>query len=81
VDQDKEVRIVDICAYSKVDERILKNLYRKENLCDSFKRELKMKRQILSDWIDGKDDLYDTDRIIAEREAKRNQAVSLSISN
>lgn len=50
-----DVDIADICAKSKIDERILSNLYKKENLSDSFKRELKNNREGLSNWLDGKD--------------------------
>jgi len=70
--QNKEIRIVDICAKSKIDERIIKNLYCKENLCDSFKRELKINRHNLSAWLDGKDDLRDTNRVESEGETKSN---------
>jgi SNF2 family DNA or RNA helicase len=54
IGQQREVSITDLCATSKVDERILKNLWGKENLSDNFKKELKSKRD-MSSWIDGKD--------------------------
>lgn len=59
IGQDSTVHIMDICADSTLDERILRCLSRKENLLDSFKEELeKMKDdkdiKALSDWIDGK---------------------------
>lgn len=55
IGQVNPVSICDICASNKVDERIMSNLWRKENLADSFKKELK-KNNSLSAWIDGKDD-------------------------
>lgn len=55
IGQTKEVNIIDICAYSKVDARILNNLNHKENLANWFKRELKKNKQNISKWIDGKD--------------------------
>lgn len=59
IGQTKEVSIIDICADSKVDQRILDNLSRKENLADWFKRELKKNKHNMSnwihDWIDGRD--------------------------
>ncbi|RCX20852.1 SNF2 domain-containing protein [Anaerobacterium chartisolvens] len=63
IGQDKEVNLFDICARSKIDTRILKNLWRKESLSDSFKDELRNGRG-LSKWIDGIEEKgYDTDRI------------------
>jgi len=61
IGQEKDVWIYDICAYSKIDVRILKNLWKKENLTDSFKHHLTLSRDTISDWIDGRD-TYDTDR-------------------
>jgi len=70
--QDNNVRIVDICARSKIDERILSNLHRKGNLCDWFKCELKKNRANISAWLDGKDDLHDKDRLGTEGETESN---------
>jgi SNF2 family DNA or RNA helicase len=55
IGQTHDVNIADLCARSKIDERILSNLWKKENLSDSFKKELKNNRERLSDWLDGKD--------------------------
>lgn len=68
--QDKDVRIVDICADSKIDERILENLNRKGNLCDWFKDELKKNRDNIAKWLDGKGDLHDTNRTEPEGKAE-----------
>lgn len=38
--QDHDVEIVDICAYNTIDEKILKCLWKKENLLDSIKGEI-----------------------------------------
>lgn len=54
IGQKKDIKIVDICADSKVDERILMNLSRKDNLVDCFKEELTKNKAKISDWIDGK---------------------------
>lgn len=70
IGQDREVKIVDICADSKIDERILENLDRKGNLCDWFKDELKKNRDNIAKWLDGKGDLHDKDRSESEREAE-----------
>ena len=48
------VLIRDIIASSKVDGRIMSNLERKGNLAESFKREMKTRRDIRA-WIDGED--------------------------
>lgn len=69
IGQDKDIMIIDICALSKIDERILRCISRKENLVDAFKKQLKSKN--LKSWIDGVDD-NDTDRIEREAKAKRN---------
>jgi len=61
--QDQIVHITDICADSKVDERILDNLSKKGNLSDSFKQELKLNRASIGDWIDGKGLKNDKNRI------------------
>jgi len=70
--QDRNVRIVDICADSKIDERILENLSRKGNLCDWFKDELKKNRDNIAAWLDGRGYLHDKDRIGAEGKAEGN---------
>ncbi len=70
--QNEEVRIVDICAESKIDERILENLNRKGNLCEWFKDELKINRHNIAAWLDGKDDLRDKNRPGTEGEAESN---------
>lgn len=51
------VEIVDICAVSKIDERILLCVNRKENMAHEFRRMLNSKN--LTSWLDGKDDLKD----------------------
>ena len=40
IGQSKNVHIIDICAANTLDERIIDCLQRKENLIDSFKREI-----------------------------------------
>lgn len=69
IGQQNKVTLTDIYAYSKVDRRILSNLWRKENLSDAFKSELKKNRN-MSNWIDciGEDD-NDTNRIESKRKA------------
>ena len=69
IGQQNKVKLTDIYACNKVDMRILRNLWRKENLADMFKSELKKNRN-MSDWIDcvGEDD-DDTNRIEPERKA------------
>lgn len=69
IGQTKAVRLTDIYAYSKVDRRILNNLWSKESLADAFKSELKKNRN-MSDWIDciGEND-HDKDRVESERKA------------
>ncbi|MCD3217435.1 DEAD/DEAH box helicase [Clostridium botulinum] len=56
IGQNKNVHIIDICASNKLDERILKCLWRKENLVDSFKKELEHQKhkKDLELWISGK---------------------------
>jgi len=49
------VDIADICAHNKIDERILSNLWKKENLSDSFKKRLKINKDKLGEWLDGMD--------------------------
>ena len=63
IGQVNDVNIVDICANNKIDGRILDNLYNKGNLCNSFRTELALNRNNLSKWLDGKDDLYDKNRL------------------
>lgn len=69
IGQENTVHITDICADSKIDIRILKNLHSKERLSDSFKSALAEKRNI-SDWLDGKDDEYDKNRVGTKRKAE-----------
>lgn len=67
IGQQKNVHIIDICAVNKVDERILGNLWRKEKLSDSFKKELALRNNI-SRWIDG-EARHDTNWIESKRQA------------
>jgi SNF2 family DNA or RNA helicase len=67
IGQEADVDILDICADSKIDERILACLNRKESLADWFRRELKSKNAF--EWVDGKDDVYDTNRVQGRAEA------------
>lgn len=57
IGQKHNVHIVDICAANKLDERILHCLWRKENLIDSFKREIEQNKdkEFLELWLSGKD--------------------------
>lgn len=52
VGQVNSVHIVDICAESKIDKRILSCLVRKEHIADAFKKELK-KQGNLKTWLNG----------------------------
>ncbi|MDT8718264.1 DEAD/DEAH box helicase [Clostridium sp. 19966] len=56
IGQNKNVHIVDICAANKLDERILNCLARKENLVDSFKKEIEAQKdkKYLDLWLSGK---------------------------
>lgn len=65
--QEHEVTIIDICASSKIDERILDCISKKENLLYAFKSHLKKKN--FRDWLDGKDDSHDSDRADGKAEA------------
>lgn len=53
IGQKNTVRIIDICAQSKIDTRILQCLYKKENLAECFKNEIKANREYISKWLDG----------------------------
>jgi len=44
IGQDKNVHIIDLCASYTLDERILKCLWKKENLVDSFKSEIEKQK-------------------------------------
>jgi len=70
IGQDFNVNISDICARKKIDGMILDNLYRKENLADRFKRELKVNRNNIAAWLDG--GINDKGRIIAAGKTKSN---------
>ena len=63
IGQNNNVHIIDLCASFTVDERILRCLHRKERLIDSFKSEIEKNKDNISNWIDGKEELYDTDRV------------------
>ncbi|PRR85512.1 DEAD/DEAH box helicase [Clostridium luticellarii] len=52
IGQDHKVHIMDICAYNKLDERILSCLWRKEDLVEEFKKEISKKNNV-SVWMDG----------------------------
>ena len=68
-EQKNPVIIIDICAFSKIDERILLCVNRKENMAHEFRSMLHSKNVI--SWLAGKDDLKDdTDR--ANRKPKEN---------
>lgn len=56
IGQNKNVHIIDICARDTLDERILRCLWRKEGLVESFKREIDKQedKYHLGDWINGK---------------------------
>lgn len=54
IGQEYEVDIYDICAFSKIDVRILSCLERKESLCDAMKEQIKIKAN-LKDWLNGKE--------------------------
>lgn len=57
IGQNRKVHIIDICASNTLDERILKCLYRKENMVDSFKAYIdhyKNDKKSLEAWIHGK---------------------------
>lgn len=60
--QENIVSIWNICADCTIDCRILRCLYNKENMADSFKRHLSGKN--FADWLDGKEieELHDKDR-------------------
>lgn len=57
IGQNKEVNIYDICAGFTLDERIIQCLKKKENLVDSFKREIdnNKDRDDLYSWVNKKD--------------------------
>ena len=78
IGQTQKVLIQDIIANCKVDERIMSSLWRKENLADAFKYELKSRRNI-STWIDGdrrEDAGVDKNRAKRKREKKGIEEVS-----
>lgn len=56
IGQSENVHIIDICASNKLDERILSCLWRKENLVDSFKREIEEQKdkEYMELWLSGK---------------------------
>lgn len=58
--QTQKVHIIDICADSKIDERILSCVFRKANLAQEFKEHMHKKN--FAEWLDGKDELVDFDR-------------------
>lgn len=62
IGQKKATHIYNICADCTIDNRILRCLYNKENMLDSFKKYLLNKN--FADWLDGKeiDDLSDKNR-------------------
>jgi len=58
IGQNQTVYIFDICAADTLDERILRCLYRKENMVDSFKTFIdhyKNDKKSLEEWLNGKD--------------------------
>jgi SNF2 family DNA or RNA helicase len=64
--QEKNVHIIDMCVSQSLDERILKCLYKKENMVDSFKKNLdrqKDKKEYLSNWINMKGDVIDAEAV------------------
>lgn len=52
IGQERNVHIIDICAAYTLDERILKCLNGKENLLDSFKRDLEQQKDKKQEFID-----------------------------
>lgn len=55
IGQNRNVHIIDICAADTIDQRISNCLWRKENLVDSFKREIERQKdkQSLRKWANG----------------------------
>ena len=55
IGQNRNVHIIDICAADTIDQRISNCLWRKENLVDSFKREIERQKdkQSLRKWTNG----------------------------
>lgn len=66
IDQKYPVNIVDVLGNRTIDERILMSMNRKESISDNFKSRIEIKNY--ADWLDGKDELDDTDW--ADRKAK-----------
>ena len=60
IGQTHQVDVVDLCALSKIDVRILRCIMRKENLVDQFKENIGQLN--LMKWIDGEDETYDSHR-------------------
>lgn len=60
IGQMRRVDVVDLCATSKIDVRILRCIMRKENLADEFKTNIGHLN--LMKWIDGEDETYDQNR-------------------
>jgi SNF2 family DNA or RNA helicase len=61
IGQTEDVEITDVSAMSKVDERILRCLSKKETLSDSFKARLRQGGDGLRNWLDGlgeNDDIF-----------------------
>lgn len=73
--QTETVRIVDICANSTIDERVLDCLSRKERLSDCFKEALKTRN--IYEWIDGKD-TNDTNRTDGDTEKRGRERICKS---
>lgn len=55
IGQTDDVYIIDICAANTLDERILKCLWRKENMVDSFKNFIMRykDKKVLEEWLNG----------------------------
>ena len=64
IGQNYNTTYIDLIAYGSIDERIIDNLVRKENLVSSLKRLLEMKKdkKILGEWIDGDDEKVEINR-------------------
>lgn len=64
IGQEENVNIIDICANNPLDRRILRCLYRKENLAAVMKEELEKQKELIKN---------DQDRIKDEAETKNNK--------
>lgn len=72
IGQKNDVHIWNICADCTIDERIVRCLWNKENMVDSFKKYLSNKN--FADWLDGREieELNDKNRTERKTKAERN---------